>query len=68
MLKNGVSFDRKRINLLDVGSYGRFARIQILTLAEIIQQGKRPHLPNIDRIPVGKVAARAADPRSPKLL
>lgn len=51
----------------DLGPYGRYARIQILTLAEIIQQGKRPHLPNIDRKPVGK-AAVATDARSPKML
>lgn len=32
----------------DLGIHGRFARVQILLLAEIFQ-GKRPRLPNIDR-------------------
>ena len=50
----------------DLGPHGRFARVQILTLKEVMD-GKRPDLPNIDRTIVGK-AAKAADPRSPKLL
>lgn len=50
----------------DLGAYGRFPRIQILTLKEVMD-GKRPALPNIDRTLVGK-SAKPADPRSPKLL
>jgi site-specific DNA-methyltransferase (adenine-specific) len=50
----------------DLDAHGRFARIQIITLAELFA-GKRPHLPNISRVLVGK-ADQAADSHSPKLL
>jgi site-specific DNA-methyltransferase (adenine-specific) len=43
----------------DTGLGGRFARIQILTLAEIFA-GKRPHLPNIDRAMFRRVAREQA--------
>jgi DNA modification methylase len=50
----------------DLDTHGRFARIQIITLAELFA-GKRPHLPNISRTLVGK-SDKVTDPHSPKLL
>jgi site-specific DNA-methyltransferase (adenine-specific) len=50
----------------DLDAHGRFARIQIITLAELFA-GKRPHLPNISRALVGK-SDKVADVRQDNLL
>ncbi|NCN83279.1 MAG: site-specific DNA-methyltransferase [Sphingomonadales bacterium] len=49
----------------DLGEYGRYPKIQIITLAELFQ-GKQPRLPNIDRSSFKK--AKQEDKQQGKLL
>ena len=51
----------------DLGEHGRYPRIQIITLAEFFNQGKRPRLPNVDRTS-NRVAKREEPTRQNKLL